>query len=206
MNPICATDVRVTCPLFLTGNGGSSPTVALHARDLTFCTCDTDHAVRLVREWHSRLPECQSGPWQYAFRAHRDDVTYAVALWNNPSTRCLPSRWLELRRMACSPDAPKNTCTRFLGWMVRYFREHCPEREKCISYQDLSVHTGTIYKASGWQVEYIGKPRIRDRSKARVGTRRDYRSNKNGVEPDSAGKARWSKLLTTPAAPCKKQN
>lgn len=194
MNLPCADDARTTCPLFRIGDS-SHPEAATRARELQFSSCETQHAVQLVRLWHSRLPECQNGPWQYAFRAHKNDVTYAVALWNNPSARCLPSHWLELRRMACSPDSPKNTPSRFLAWMVRYFKHTCPEREKVISYQDLDVHTGTIYKAAGWAVEYISKPRTRDRSKARVGTRRDYRSNKNGAEPDSAGKARWSKLL-----------
>jgi hypothetical protein len=79
--------------------------------------------------------------------------------------------------------------------MVRYFQKTCPEREKAISYQDLDVHTGTIYKAAGWGVEYISKARIRDRSKPRAGTGRMYRSNKNGIAPDAAGKARWAKKL-----------
>jgi len=183
---------RITCPLF----PPVSFTPAMKAKELTFSPCDTHHAVELVRLWHSRLPNCQAGPWQYAFRAHKQDVTYAVALWNNPSGRCLPSHWLELRRMACSPDSPKNTASRFLGWMVRYFQKNCPNREKAISYQDLSVHTGTIYKAAGWKVEHVSKPRERDRSQPRTGTRRDYRSNQNGIEPDAAGKARWSKQLT----------
>jgi len=149
-------------------------------------------AVEAVRRWHSRLPNCQASPWQFAFRAHFQGETLAVALWNNPSARCLPHHWLELRRMACSPAAPKNTPSRFLGWMVRHFRKVCPEREKCISYQDLEVHTGTIYKASGWAVEYVSKARTRDRSKPRVGTSRAYRSNLNGVKIDSAPKARWA--------------
>jgi hypothetical protein len=159
--------------------------------------CEKAHAVALVRLWHSRLPGCQDGPWQFAFRAHKDGVAYAVALWNNPSARMLPSHWLELRRMACSPDAPRNTPSRMLAWMVRYFSRTCPQREKCISYQDLTVHKGTIYKAAGWAVEYVSKPRVRDRSKPRVGTDRMYRTNKNGSAPDAAGKARWAKLLRT---------
>lgn len=190
-----ALDVRVTCPLFLAGVGGSIPTSALHSKELVFEQCQKPHAVELVRLWHSRLPGCQSGPWQYAFRAHKNDVTYAVALWNNPSARCLPPHWLELRRMACAPDAPKNTASCFLGWMVRFFKKTCPDREKVISYQDLEVHTGTIYKASGWQIEYTSKARVRDRSKPRAGTDRLYRSNKNGTEPDAAPKARWFKSL-----------
>jgi hypothetical protein len=75
--------------------------------------------------------------------------------------------------------------------MVRYFKKTCPERERAISYQDLDVHQGTIYKAAGWKVGYVSKPRVRDRSKKRVGTDRMYRTNKNGIEPDAAGKARW---------------
>jgi hypothetical protein len=162
---------------------------------LTFELCEKSHAVSMVELWHSRLPGCQAGPWQYAFRAQKDGVTYAVALWNNPCTRSLPHHWLELRRMACSPDSPKNTPSRMIAWMFRFFQKECPEREKCISYQDLDVHTGTIYKASGWAIEYTSKPRVRDRSKNRVGTTRLYRSNKNGSIPDSSAKARWSKLL-----------
>lgn len=199
---LCAIDVRVTCPLFLAGNGGASPTIALHSKELTFERCATLHAVELVKLWHSRLPGCQAGPWQYAFRAHKDDVTYAVALWNNPSGRCLPSHWLELRRMACAPDAPKNTPSRFLAWMVRHFKKTCPEREMAISYQDLNVHQGTIYKAAGWKAAYVSKPRVRDRSKKRVGTNRMYRTNKNGINPDAAGKVRWEiSLENSPALP-----
>jgi hypothetical protein len=149
----------------------------------------------LIRLWHSRLPSCQTGPWQYAFAGSFKGTTYVVALWNNPSTRSLPTHWLELRRMAAAPDAPRNTCSRFLMWMVRWFREHCPDRERCISYQDTAVHTGGIYKACGWQVAYKGQDRVRDRSKARIGTRRMYRSNLNGIEADAVAKVRWEYTL-----------
>jgi hypothetical protein len=162
---------------------------------LIFERCPKRHAVVLVRAWHSRLPNVQDGPWQYAFHARRGDVTYAVALWNTPSGRCLPQHWLELRRMACSPDSPKNTASRFLGWMVRWFRKECPERERVISYQDTVVHLGTIYKAAGWINTWISKPRIRDRSGNRVGTYRKYRWNINGLAPDASAKIRWEKAL-----------
>ena len=183
--------VRVACPLFQGEGGGSTPTSTLTARALVFEPCAKLYAVQLVRRWHSRLPGCQRGPWQYAFHARHGEATYAVALWNNPCTRSLPEHWLELRRMATAPDAPKNTASRFLMWMVRYFRAHAPERERCIAYQDTDVHTGTIYKASGWTAAYTGKRRVRDRSKPRTGTDRMYRSNKNGVAVDAAPKVRW---------------
>jgi len=157
--------------------------------------------VGLVRAWHSRLPNCQRGPWMYAFHAHYDGVTYAVALWNSPSARTLPCHWIELRRMACSSDAPRNTASRFLAWMVRHIRRAHPKHERAISYQDTAVHSGTIYKASGWTVDHVSAPRVRDRSGLRTGTDRLYRSNLNGADPDASAKARWSIKLTSADAP-----
>lgn len=176
-------------------DGGSSPTSTLHARDLVFEPCEKSHAVSLVRLWHSRLPNTQNGPWQFAFRAQCSGRTYAVALWNNPSGRCLPHHWLELRRMACSPDSPKNTSSRFLMWMVRWFRLHCPQRERCISYQDTAVHKGTIYRACGWTAAYTSKARVRNRSGNRPGTSRKYRWNINGTAADASPKIRWETAL-----------
>lgn len=167
----------------------------VRARHLIVEPCPFLEAVEFVGAWHSRLPRCQHGPWQYAFRAHIGGHVYAVALWNNPSARMLPSHWLELRRMACSPDAPRNTASRFLGQMVACFKRECPERERCISYQDTTVHLGTIYKASGWKIGNVASPRVRDRSKPRAGTKRAYRSNLNGIETDASAKVRWEMPL-----------
>lgn len=183
--------VRVAYPLFQGEGGGSSPTSGLHARDLQFSSCPKQHAVQLVRKWHSRLPRVQRGPWMYAFDASCNGVTYVVALWCNPSARTLPQQQVELRRMACAPDAPKNTASRFLMWMIRWFRANHPEHERAISYQDTAVHKGTIYKASGWEQAFVSKPRIRCRFKPRKGTNRPYRSDMNGLDVYSAAKIRW---------------
>ena len=149
----------------------------------------------LVKAWHSRLPNCQDGPWTHAFRGHYKDRTYVVALWNNPSGRCLPNHWRELRRMACAPDAPRYTASCFLGWMARWFMANEPEHEKLISYQDTAVHKGTIYKAAGWTPEWTTVERERDRAGNRVGTKRKYRSNLNGTDADRAKKVRWAKWI-----------
>lgn len=60
------------------------------------------------------------------------------------------NEWLELKRMAISSDAPKNTASRMLSFMVRDIKKRFPNVPNLISYQDPVVHTGTIYKASGW--------------------------------------------------------
>ncbi len=169
------------------------------ARDLAFGPVDKKTAVDLCREWHSRLPNTQAGPWQFAFAATTPcGEIVAVALWNNPSARTLPSHWLELRRMACSPDAPKNAASRFLAWMSRHFAKEHRDRERLISYQDTSVHEGTVYKAAGWRFDFVSKARVRDRSKNRAGTTRKYRCDNNGVAPAAAEKIRWAKDLPPP--------
>lgn len=188
-----ADSVRVAHPLFQVEGSGSTPTSALQ---LIFNECSIEHARECNRLWHSRLPKTNRGPWQFSFSAVFGDKTYAVALWHNPSGRCLPSHWLELRRMAIAPDAPKNTASRFLGWMARWFRSHCPERERMISYQDTSVHEGTIYKAAGWIAAYVSKRTGRDRSKSRKGTRRLYRWDDNGRQVEESVKVRWEKIIS----------
>lgn len=102
--------------------------------------------------------------------------------------------------MACAPDAPRNTASRFLAWMVRWFKRNEPEHEHLISYQDTAVHTGTIYRAAGWRAEWTTTERIRNRSGKRVGTNRLYRWNVNGKDADMVSKVRWgvkiNKVLT----------
>jgi hypothetical protein len=167
----------------------------LKARDLEFCECNREHAIALNKIWHSRLPHAQKSPWQFAFKAHYNGLTYAVALWNNPCSRMLPKNWIELRRLAISADAPKNTASRFLASMTRYFKQHHPEKERLISYQDTAVHEGTIYKASGWEIGYYSKPINRDRTEIKKGTNRLYRKNTNGKTVDKSPKIRWEKSL-----------
>ena len=189
---IRAESIRVMHPLFHTGQGGSTPTSALQLR---FGKCEPCSAVAMVRAYHSRLPRCQAGPWMYAFEAEHDGIRYAAALWNNPSARCLPGHWIELRRMVCVDDAPRYTASRFLAWMVRWIAKYHPEHERAISYQDTAVHKGTIYKACGWSAAQTTTARVRDRSKNRIGTNRAYRSNINGVQCDAGAKVRWEKTV-----------
>lgn len=74
-----------------------------------------------------------------------------AAIWTHPIARNLPQdTWLELRRLAIAPDAPKNTASRLLAVMAKLIRASRPEIDCLVSYQDTEVHTGSIYKAAGW--------------------------------------------------------
>jgi hypothetical protein len=153
--------------------------------------CDPQVTRPLIAAWHSRLPKTQAGPWRLGFVAHYGFTCYGAALWHNPSARGLPQDWLELRRLAIPDDAPPHAASWMLGAMRKWIRQNMPEVPRLLSYQDEDVHTGTIYKAAGWEPAFYSKARQRDRTPNRVGTRRAYRSDLNGAEPSGAGKVRW---------------
>ncbi len=140
--------IRVVHPLFQVEGGGSIPTSPLQLR---FEQVASNFAASLNEEWHSVLPYIPVFHIQIAFGAFFNDVCYAVAMFGRPVARTICDKgWLELRRMAIANDAPKNTATRMLSWMVREVSKMCPDVVKIISYQDSEHHKGTIYKAQGW--------------------------------------------------------
>jgi hypothetical protein len=148
----CADGVRVACPLFHAGGRGPSPTSAL---SLFFTPVGLKAAAALNRLWHSRLPDfdrrTQTLDRCACYAAEFEGVYFAVAIWTNPVNRSLPQKaCLELRRFAVAADAPKNTASRMLGWMVRDLCRRFPTVSRLVSYQDCDVHQGTIYRAAGW--------------------------------------------------------
>lgn len=142
---------KVAYPLFQEEDGGSSPTSPLQFRIVEI---HVSKAQELNALWHSRLPIYNTGfclNSAISFAAIYENKIYAVAIWSNPvACNCPQKEWLELRRMAICSDAPKNTASRMLSVMVKVIRKKFHHVTKLISYQDTEVHTGTIYKASGW--------------------------------------------------------
>lgn len=181
---------RSAHPLFHAGGGGSIPTSALA---LTFYPTDRKTFAEWNLRWHSRLPKIGASQGRVFYAAECDNRIYAVAMWSNPVARLLPQRtWLELRRFAIAEDAPKNTASRMLGWMCRDVRRRFPEVVRLISYQDMHVHAGTIYKASGWkhaenfEVRALGwKPTTGWASRFRAGR----------TDQAMAPRMRWEKVL-----------
>jgi hypothetical protein len=107
-----------------------------------------------------------------AFVASYEQTAFGAALWNNPSARTLPQNWLELRRLAIAPDAPHCSASRMLGEMRKWIMKHRKWATMLISYQDLDVHTGTIYKAAGWTPAHLIARTPSAFSQRRLGMRR----------------------------------
>jgi len=186
--------VTVACPLFQMDGGGSTPTSPLQ---FEIVEVDIRRAQKLNQEWHSRLPIYQTGSCLNAticFAAIFENQFFAVAIWSNPVARLLPQKeWLELRRMAIAPTAPKNTASRMISIMTRIIKRRLPGVSMLISYQDTEVHMGTIYRASGWVIgkEHPGGTWFRPNSHNKSGTPR----NRPDLNKATAPKIRWHKDL-----------
>jgi hypothetical protein len=152
---ISGDDAKVAYPLFQTEDGGSIPTSPLQFRiDIIL----PEQAMAMNKKWHSHMPEYRTGysvaqHCKICYGASFDGFLFAIAIWSHPNARNLPQHtWLELRRMAISDDAPKNTASRMIKIMIADIKKRFKEVSTLISYQDTSVHLGTIYKASGWEL------------------------------------------------------
>lgn len=147
---------KVAYPLFPEDDGGSNPTSPLQ---FNIYEISVERAVELNKQWHSRLPKI-TNPYgdQICFGAEYQGKLYACAIWTMPVARLFNGKnYLELRRMAISAEAPKNTASRMISIMVKAIRKAKPHIVKLISYQDTDVHSGTIYKASGWNPIQVTK-------------------------------------------------
>lgn len=178
-------EIADSMPLFR-----SSKLVALpkSPKEFELLTCKPQKACQLNALWHSRFPQID---WSNVVRnqdcvcyvADYDAVAYAVAIWSSPvaANRLSEGKTaLELRRLAISDDCPKNTASWMISKMKKDIKRRFPHITILISYQDTDVHSGTIYKASGW----IDASRCKGMS----WTNNERRRNK---EQSLAEKVRW---------------
>lgn len=142
--------------------------------------------------WHSRFPAID---WSNVVRnrfyacyvLERDGVAYGVAIWSSPiaANRLKDGqRLLELRRLALSPECPKNTATWMLARMQEDITSRFPEVIRLISYQDTEVHLGTIYKAANWRIANVQQEEVKWDG-----------PRKRNKEQSTAPKARWEMEL-----------
>ena len=186
--------IRVVQPLFPVEGAGSIPSSPLQ---LKIIPIGIPLAVKLNKLWHSKLPIITNpyGKNRISFGAEYLNVWYACAIWTDPIARSFNHRnYLELRRMAIAPDAPKNTASRMISIMTKIIKKEFPNIVKLISYQDTDVHTGTIYKASGWNIskKTAGGSNCPNSIQSWMRNKR-YRKESQSV----AFKIRWEKQIRT---------
>ena len=75
---------------------------------------------------------------------------YGVIVIAKPTSRRLPTQWMELVRW-CILSEEKNAGSRQWGAFVRAMRARYPDVTTIISYSDPSVgHSGALYRACNW--------------------------------------------------------
>jgi hypothetical protein len=134
---------RVARLPFLAGDGGASPTPRLHFSSATVAEVNpllaTDHY----------LGPIASGV--HCFAGWVDDELVACQVYRQPTARRLNGLgYLELSRWCLTADAGKNAGSKMMGWAVRELRRTTTEGA-LISHSDLSKHSGSLYRASGWE-------------------------------------------------------
>ena len=66
-----------------------------------------------------------------------------------------PEKILELKRLVCIDDTPKNTESYFIGWTLRWLQKNT-DLEMIISYADKTYgHEGIVYKATNF--DFVGE-------------------------------------------------
>lgn len=102
----------------------------------------------------------------FSFGLYDDDkligaMMYGEPAMNNQSQKYNkenPDKVLELRRLCCIDDTPKNTESYFIGKTLKWIRSNT-NYQTIISYSDLSFgHEGTIYKATNFKLVGVSPP------------------------------------------------
>lgn len=83
-----------------------------------------------------------------------EGVCVGGMLWGRPTARAYDQfHMLELTRMYLDDICPRNSESRCIGLATKLIRKLFPEVHTLISYSDPAYgHTGTIYRAAGWQI------------------------------------------------------
>lgn len=149
-------------------------------------------ACELNSKWHSRLPiidwsNVVRNTYYICFGAIYNNDYYAVGIWSSPVAQ---NRFkdgkniLELRRLAINELAPKYTATRMISQMVKIIYKNMKNINRLISYQDVEVHSGTIYKASNWFI-----------AQTTEGISWTTKNRKRNIEQTLSNKIRWEYKL-----------
>jgi hypothetical protein len=143
-------------------DGGSTPTPSLHKSDYVVRECELAEAQAMVRDHHYAKGGSNTAVYTHGLYHRAADKLVGVAWWLPPTRVCCESvnreQWkkvLSLTRLACLPEAPKNSESFLITHSTGLIRKD-GRFVSLVTYADESQgHTGAIYLACGW--EYVGR-------------------------------------------------
>ena len=134
--------------------------VIMKVKDMKVSLCSRQEISDFIETNHysKSINGCIS---DYCFKLTYEDIIIGAAFFGRMAMRNQykkysdkPEDIIELRRLCCIDDTPRNTESYFISKMMRYLRLNTAIK-KVVSYADQEHgHTGIIYKASNFQ--YLG--------------------------------------------------
>ncbi|NBW21738.1 MAG: hypothetical protein EBR82_78650 [Caulobacteraceae bacterium] len=126
-------------------------------RDYKVLLCNRKEIVSFLEHWHYSK-NVNGLTTDYCFKLLDTDKNIIGAMiygkigmanvWRKYAEK--ESELIELKRLCCIDDTPKNTESFFIGHTLRWLRKNT-KIKTVISYADMTYsHTGTIYKASNF--------------------------------------------------------
>ena len=140
----------VELPLFQGEDGGAIPTspLQLFFRPIKYITANN-----FLIKWHYLH---RQAPTSFSFGAYFNGEIIGACTIGKPASHTLingvagkemASNVFELNRLCFLDEAPKNSESRFIGWVIRQM----PKSTILVSYADTKQgHSGIVYKATNW--------------------------------------------------------
>ena len=120
-------------------------------------TCDRKEVKNFIETWHysKNINGLKSN---YCFKLMDKDTMIGAMIYGQIAMANVWKKYvnsedqlIELRRLCCIDDTPKNTESYFIGYTLRWLQKNT-QIKKVISYADETYnHQGTIYKASNFK-------------------------------------------------------
>lgn len=148
MNKKSGDNVNRNISLFQRGNGGAMPTSPHKFRVYECSFSDIRH---IFEEYHYKKG-AMGGGISFCLGLYFNEEIIGGVVVGKPRHESKYKKSLDIRRMACIDEAPKNTESYFLSKVIWVIKKKYPEITNVISYSDLTEgHVGTIYKAANFK-------------------------------------------------------
>jgi hypothetical protein len=119
--------------------------------------CEFSNISKIFKEFHYKKDNIGGGI-SVCFAMFIDDKLMGGSVLGKPRHEKKYNNCIDIRRMACLDEAPKNSESYFLGQIIKWIS--CNTKyDSVLSYSDKTVgHNGTIYKASNFKNKGITTP------------------------------------------------
>jgi hypothetical protein len=129
-------------------------------KELKLSICEFNDIVFIFDKYHYKKSH-MGGGIAHCFALEKDMKLYGGSVTGLPrheKVYCKDIKTIEIRRMACIEDTPKNIESYFLSKIIWWIRKNT-DIKRILSYSDLSVgHVGTIYKAANFVMKGETQP------------------------------------------------